>query len=140
MKRHDLWFLLLAATCLVVGVSMGVYMGATHDYILAPVHAHMNLLGWASLALFGLAYRSYPELGMSWTATLHVALCGPSAVFMPIGIALAVLYEAPGLAICASLLWLAGCITFFVKIAAMVASSAASINASDTRIKFRRTR
>jgi hypothetical protein len=122
MKRYDLWFLFIAAMCLVIGVSVGFYMGATHDHTLSPVHAHINLLGWASLALFGLAYRSYPDLGMSWTATLHLALCGPSAVLMPAGIALAVLYEAPGLAICASLLWLAGCVTFLVKFACMVVS------------------
>ena len=34
MKRHDLWFLLIAAMSLVVGVSFGIYMGATHDYVL----------------------------------------------------------------------------------------------------------
>lgn len=124
MKHHDLWFLLLAAICLVLGVSMGVFMGVTHDFTLAPVHAHMNLLGWASLALFGLAYRSYPQLGASWTATLHLALCGPSAVLMPLGIAMAVLRDAPGLAIGASLLWLAGCLTYLAKVVALIVGSA----------------
>jgi hypothetical protein len=124
MKRYDLWFLFIAAMCLVIGVSVGIYMGATHDHTLSPVHAHINLLGWASLALFGLVYKCYPDLGRSWTATLHLALCGPSAVLMPAGIAFAVIYEAPSLAICASLMWLAGCVTFLSKFANMVVISA----------------
>ena len=109
-----------AANGLVIGVSLSIYMGLSHDFALAPVHAQMNLLGWVSLDIFGLAYRSYPKLGKSRTATLHVVLCGPSAMLMHAGIAVALLYDTPGLAISASILWLAGCVTFLGKIAAMV--------------------
>lgn len=130
--RHDLWFLLIAAASLVIGVSVGIYMGVTHDYSLTPVHAHINLLGWVSLALFGLAYRSYPELGRSWTATLHIALCGPSAVLLPAGIARAIICDASDLAICASLLWIAGSITFLVKVIAMVIADSTPVNLSDS--------
>ena len=63
MRRYDLWFLILAAACLIVGVVMGIAMGVVHDFRLGPVHAHLNLLGWASLALFGLTYRAYPARG-----------------------------------------------------------------------------
>jgi hypothetical protein len=132
--RHDLGFLLIAAASLVTGVSVGIYMGVTHDFRLTPVHAHINLLGWVSLALFGLAYRSYPELGRSWTAALHIALCGPSAVLLPAGIARAIIYDAPDLAICAALLWLAGCVTFLIKVAAMVSSDSTSDNLSDSSL------
>lgn len=45
MKRIDLSFLLLASLMLVIGVTLGVVMGATHDFQLAPVHAHVNLVG-----------------------------------------------------------------------------------------------
>ena len=123
MKRYDLYFLVLAALCLVVGVSMGVFMGAAHDFTLMPVHAHLNLLGWTSLALFGLVHRAYPQLGEHRSAKLHLALCAPSAVLLPAGIAVAVLAEQPGLAIAASLLWLAGCLVFLFQIAAMVAQA-----------------
>ena len=117
MKRYDLTFLLLASASLVAGVTIGVVMGMTHDFTLMPVHAHLNLLGWASLALFGLVYRAYPELGERRTAKLHLALCAPSALLLPAGIALAILKDQPGLAIGASLLWLAGSIVFLVQLA-----------------------
>ena len=42
-----------AAVYFVIGVGMGIYMGASHDHTLKPVHAHVNLLGWASMALIG---------------------------------------------------------------------------------------
>jgi len=32
-------------------------MGITQDFTLAPAHAHLNLLGWVTMALIGLYYR-----------------------------------------------------------------------------------
>jgi cbb3-type cytochrome oxidase subunit 1 len=112
MPRVDISFLILSAACLVVGVCLGIYMGIKHDFQLAPVHAHLNLLGWSSLALFGVTYRSYPELAQSRTALIHFWLSAPSAVIFPFGIYLAILHESPQLAIFASLLWLAGALAF----------------------------
>ena len=41
----------IAAVYLAIGVTMGIVMGITHQFVLAPVHAHINLLGWASLGI-----------------------------------------------------------------------------------------
>ncbi len=38
-------FLRLAVLGILVGVSMGIFMAASHNYTLRPVHAHLNLLG-----------------------------------------------------------------------------------------------
>jgi cbb3-type cytochrome oxidase subunit 1 len=43
-----------------IGVSLGIYMGISHDHNLAPVHVHLNLIGWVSMFLFGLFYKAYP--------------------------------------------------------------------------------
>ncbi len=51
MPSIALMYMTSAAACLVAGVTMGIVMGITHDFALAPVHVHLNLLGWASLAL-----------------------------------------------------------------------------------------
>lgn len=116
MNRIDIMFLLLAALSLVTGVSMGVYMAASHDFQLMPVHAHINLVGWASLALFGLIYRAFPELGRNRLARLHLLLAGPAAILLPAGIALALLAGFPWLAMVSALLWLAGCLVFLVQV------------------------
>jgi hypothetical protein len=50
----------LASFTALIGVSMGIYMGIFQDHALAPVHVHLNLIGWVSLCLFGLFYKSHP--------------------------------------------------------------------------------
>ncbi len=49
----------MAAIYLVVGVSLGIHMGKSHDFSLAPVHAHINLLGWATMALMGIIHHQF---------------------------------------------------------------------------------
>jgi len=120
MNRLGLKFLLLGAIMLTAGVTLGVVMGIRHDFSLAPVHAHINLVGWASLSLFGIVYKLYPELARSRLASLHFILAAPAAVMFPIGIALSMLYDQPLVAILAALLWLSGTILFLVQIVALV--------------------
>ena len=116
MKRYDLYFLLLATLSLLVGVALGIFMGASNDFQLSPVHAHINLVGWASLALFGLAYRAYPELAASRLAPFHLLLAAGGAILLPAGIYLAVLHHVSGLAIAASFLWLGAVILFLIQL------------------------
>lgn len=124
MKRIDVQFLLLAALLLIVGVAMGIVMASTKDFTLRPVHAHVNLVGWASLALFGLVYRAYPALSNGWLARLHIVLAAPAALLLPPGIALAVFYGSEMLAIIASFLWLAASVIFFVQLLRLVSTNA----------------
>lgn len=116
MNRVDLKFLLLAAMMLVAGVGLGIRMGIAHDFQLAPVHAHINLVGWASLALFGIVYRLYPKMAQSRLAGLHFILAAPSALMFPLGIALSITAGRPLVAIVASLLWFAGVLVFFANL------------------------
>jgi hypothetical protein len=44
----------LAALC---GMGLGIFMAVVQDFTLMPAHAHLNLLGWVSMALYGLWYR-----------------------------------------------------------------------------------
>ena len=61
----------IAAVYFVIGVVWGIYMGASGDHSLFPVHAHINLLGWASLALIGLIYRQFPEIANTTLARIQ---------------------------------------------------------------------
>lgn len=60
-SRTRAWFR-LAAVYFAAGVLLGVAMGATGDHSLFPVHAHIHLLGWVSMALFGLIGTVYPSI------------------------------------------------------------------------------
>ena len=70
-------FLKFAVVYLMVGMGMGMAMGITHHFEYAPVHAHINLLGWASLALVAMIYHAYPQAALTglarWHYRLHVA-------------------------------------------------------------------
>ncbi|HTK71593.1 MAG TPA: hypothetical protein VL331_03745 [Croceibacterium sp.] len=116
MKRIDLYFLLLATILLICGAVLGIVMGMQENFQLTPVHAHLNLAGWASLALFGLTYRAYPQLAATRLAGLHFVVSATGSVLLPIGIGLAVLRNAPALAIVASILWLLGVLLFLAQL------------------------
>src|SRR5438046_2816609 len=56
MPRVSAAFFTLGAVLLLGGMGLGQYMGASEDFLFAPVHAHINLLVWVTLALFGTFY------------------------------------------------------------------------------------
>jgi cbb3-type cytochrome oxidase subunit 1 len=116
MNRIDIKFLLLAALMFTAGVLLGIVMGVRHDFSMAPVHAHINLVGWTSLSLFGIVYRLYPEMGRSRMAGLHFILAAPAAILFPIGIAMSISMGRPLVAIVASFLWLAGVLLFLAQL------------------------
>src|SRR5882724_7168970 len=65
-----LW-ILFAACYLLAGVAFGIGMAASHRLDFAPVHAHINLLGWATMALTGLIYQRFPQAGGSRLGVVH---------------------------------------------------------------------
>lgn len=67
-------FLRLGVLSALVGMALGVWMGANQDFVLRPVHAHINLLGFASMMLFGLFYRAFPTAGRGWLPLAHFVL------------------------------------------------------------------
>ena len=67
-------FLRLGVLSALFGMALGVWMGANEDFTLRPVHAHVNLLGFASMMLFGLFYRAFPAVSRGWMALTHFGL------------------------------------------------------------------
>lgn len=67
-------FLRLGVLSALVGMTLGVWMGANQDFVLRPVHAHINLLGFASMMLFGLFYRAFPAASRGWLPMAHFVL------------------------------------------------------------------
>ena len=70
INHNFIWFE-LAVIYFVSGVALGIWMAASGDHGLFPVHAHVNLLGWVSLSLMGLLYRQFPHLAATGLATVH---------------------------------------------------------------------
>ena len=53
-------FLRTGVMAAVIGMGLGIGMGIAEDHTLQSVHAHINLVGWTSMFLFGLYYRLTP--------------------------------------------------------------------------------
>jgi hypothetical protein len=71
MKASSLSFK-LAVLFVIAGMSMGMGMAISQDHSIMPAHAHLNLLGWVSLFLFGTYYERRPALDASRLAIIQV--------------------------------------------------------------------
>lgn len=69
-KLSQRWFL-AAITYFVIGVGFGVYMGASGNHVLSSAHSHISLLGWGSMGLTGVLYRSFPAAAETRLAAWH---------------------------------------------------------------------
>lgn len=114
MKHIDRLFFGSGILLGLVGMAMGIDMGIRQDFALTPVHAHLNLVGWLSLALYGLAYRTGIARCDVW-ATVHYGVAVAGAIVLPVGIYLAVTQNNPAVAIVGSLLTLASLLLFGVN-------------------------
>lgn len=77
-------FLRIAVLFSLIGVGLGYVMGSTQNFTASPVHAHINLLGWVSMFLYGLFYRTVPSASAGWPAKAHLGLSvGGFLIFMP---------------------------------------------------------
>ncbi|WP_406853800.1 hypothetical protein ABEG18_14660 [Alsobacter sp. KACC 23698] len=87
MKASSLSF--QAAVLLVlVGMGWGIAMAASGDHSTMPAHAHLNLLGWVSLFLFGIFYHLHPNLDRSRAALVQVWTWIVATVVLVVGVGL----------------------------------------------------
>lgn len=78
----------IAAVYLVVGACLGMAMGISRNFSLTPVHAHVLLAGWLTLAMAGVIYRLYPAAAGTRLATAHFWLHNLGLPVFMVGLAL----------------------------------------------------
>lgn len=79
-------FIVMGAAYLVVGIMFGAYMGGSGDTTLLPVHAHINLLGFTLMTIFGIGYRMIPGLADGLLPKLHFWLHQVGALLLLLGL------------------------------------------------------
>ena len=70
MPRVSAAFFATGVVFVLMGMAFGMYMGSKEDFTLATVHAHLNLVGWVTMALYGTFYaltRGTLRTGLAWT-------------------------------------------------------------------------
>jgi hypothetical protein len=84
MPRVSLWFFAIAPVYVLIGMGFGIFMGASENFTLAPAHAHLNLIGWVTMALYGTFYALAREASQKlawavfWLNNVAVAVMFPS--------------------------------------------------------------
>lgn len=110
-------FIIIAVAYLVVGGCLGVFMGITENFALIPVHAHILLAGWASLAVIGLIYHQYPRSSTTSLAKLHFWLHNIGLPIFMVGLAsLLTGHSIPVALPAGAVAFMAGLIVFAVNI------------------------
>jgi hypothetical protein len=118
MPRLSYAFFTLAALCGLAGMVWGIQMGAGQDFTTAPAHAHLNLVGWLSLAVMGSYYaldRGAPRR-LGW---INLVFSGLGATVLPLGIALLLSgHDKPGesLAMVGGIIAFLGMATFLIVV------------------------
>ena len=86
MKASSLSFP-AAVVMVLAGMVWGIIMAISQDTAM-PAHAHLNLLGWVSLFLFGIFYHLHPALDRSRAALVQVSLWIVGMVILTVGVGL----------------------------------------------------
>jgi hypothetical protein len=77
-----------AVLFVIVGMAWGISMAISNDHAAMPAHAHLNLLGWVSLFLFGIFYFLHPAVDRSRTAMVQVVIWIVATVILTVGVGL----------------------------------------------------
>lgn len=116
MRRLPLAFFTAAALLGLGGMLLGAAMGASGDFTQAPVHAHINLIGWASLAIMGTFYALAGDGGRLGWLNFGLMVAGIVILLPALAISLANGHAPnPGLMI-GPFVVLAGMLTFIVAV------------------------
>ncbi len=87
MKASSLSFR-AAVLFVIAGMAWGISMAISNDHAAMPAHAHLNLLGWVSLFLFGIFYFLHPAVDRSRTAMVQVVIWLVATGILTVGVGL----------------------------------------------------
>jgi len=64
-------FIRVSVLYAILGMALGIFMAASTDHSQLPTHAHLNLLGFVSMFLFGIFYKLHPHSAEGKLPALH---------------------------------------------------------------------
>jgi len=116
MKGVAFNFFATGAVFVTLGMIWGIVMAISGDHTFAGSHAHLNLVGWVTMALFGAYYALTPGAAGAGMAKIHFALFVLGVIVFIRGIALAIAEKTEALAAIGSLIVLASMLVFVMTI------------------------
>jgi hypothetical protein len=134
MPRVSLAFFSVAALYAIIGMSWGIFMGASQDHSMYPAHAHLNLLGWVTMSIYGIFYALAGARVSARAPWITFALSNIGLVILIPSLALILRYgELPQYIVPISIgeiLTVAGMISFGVSVWGMFLKSGGPISAA----------
>ena len=82
MPRVSELFFKTATVFFILGIAAGLQMAISGDHGAYPAHAHINLLGWVTSAIFGGYYALNPAKAAKRIAMIHYGLYTLGIVIM----------------------------------------------------------
>ncbi|HVP85412.1 MAG TPA: hypothetical protein VMS78_11880 [Rhizomicrobium sp.] len=82
MPRISIWFFSVAVIYSLIGMGWGEHMAMSGDHSMYPAHAHLNLLGWVSMAIFGTFYALARDSYSPRLAWIQFALSNLGTIIM----------------------------------------------------------
>lgn len=124
MRGISFWFFFTATLYVTAGMIWGIVMAASGDHSLYPAHAHLNLVGWVTMALFGVYYHLVPRAAEHWLAKVHFIVATAGVVIMVPGIVMALQNDEETFAKIGSILTLLSMLIFVATVLRTRAASA----------------
>lgn len=82
MPRIAAAFFLFGILSVLAGMMLGMHMGQSEDFTLAAAHAHLNLVGWATMALYGTFYTLTRHNKLLWLPRINFLLSALGTIVM----------------------------------------------------------
>jgi hypothetical protein len=82
MPRVSAAFFAVGVVYVLAGMFWGMHMGEAQDFVMAPAHAHLNLLGWVTMGLYGTFYALTQRTMSSMLAWINFAVSALGVVAM----------------------------------------------------------
>jgi hypothetical protein len=115
MKNIGTLFIVTAAIFATLGMLWGIQMSASGNHDLSGAHAHLNLIGWATMAIMGLYYTVTPAARGN-LVTLHYILHTVAVIVFAPGIVMAIRQSGETLVKIGSILVVLSMILFLVNV------------------------
>lgn len=116
MRGTGFYFFIFGVLCVTLGMFWGIQMSISGDHALTGAHAHLNLVGWVTMALFGVYYTLTPSAAASGLAKIHLALAIAGVVVMVPGIAIVIKGGSDAMAAAGSMLTAASMLVFLYTV------------------------
>ncbi|MAW89121.1 MAG: hypothetical protein CMJ42_21595 [Phyllobacteriaceae bacterium] len=116
MRGTAFLFVATAALFVTIGMAWGIQMSASGNHMLAGAHAHLNLVGWVTMGLFGFYYHLVPTAGERMLAKVHYAVATLGVVTIVPGIVMAITQQGETLAKIGSVLTILSMLIFLYTV------------------------